>query len=156
MNKARTIYTVDFSIDSSSPSIEVELMKGNNTISLTHYNIAYCSKLLSQKEIETVIEILETKKELMLKECDFPSVYSEMLDELITAHDERYGVKDTYIEKQYRLSRYGLEWLLRQHFDLEEVHIDSVIGGVNHICNQIDLKDDDGAFFVAYRGWRRR
>ena len=156
MIKARSIYTVDFCRDDASPSIEIKLMKGNETISLFGGIIENCSKTLSQKEIKTIIEILETKKELMLKECDFPKVYDEMLDDLITAYEGRYGMNDTNIGKQYRLPLYGLEEIIKKHYELDQIHIDSVVGGVNHTRKRIDLKDDNRALFVDYRGWRRR
>ena len=156
MTKARSIYTVDFCRDNAHPSIEIKLMKGYETISLYCHSIAYYSKVLSQKEIKTIIEILETKKEVMLKECDFPIVYGAMLNDLITAYEERYGMKDTNIGKQYRLPLYGLEEIIKKHYELDQIHIDSVVGGVNHTRKRIDLKDDNRALFVDYRGWRRR
>ena len=156
MIKARSIYTVDFCRDNAHPSIEIKLMKGKGTITLHHCGIAFYSKKLSQKEIETAIKILESKKELMLKECDFPCVYDEMLDDLITAYEERYGMNDTNIWKQYRLPLYGLEEIIKKHYELDQIHIDSVVGGVNHTRKRIDLKQDNRALFVDYRGWRRR
>lgn len=158
MINARSIYTVDFCRGNAYPSIEIELMKGNETISLYRHSIAYYSKVLSQKEIKTIIGILETKKELMLKECDFPKVYDEMLNDLITAYEERYGMNDTNIGKEYsyRLPLYGLEEILKKHYEVDQIHIDSVVGGVNPTCRRIDLKADNRALFVDCRGWRRR
>jgi hypothetical protein len=155
MNKARSIYTVDFCRDNSSSSIEIELMKGNETISLFEGIIEYCSKVLSQKEIKTIIKILESKKEVMLEECDFPKVYDGMLNDLITAYEERYGLKDTNIGKHYRLSLYGLEEIIKQHYDLDQIHIDSVVGGVNYTSKRIDSKADNRTLFVDYTGWRK-
>jgi hypothetical protein len=152
MTKARSIYTVDFCRGNATSSIEVELMKGNETISLNHCNIAYCSEVLSQKEIKTIIEILETKKELMLKECDFPSVYGEMLDDLITAYEGRYDKRAKKAKKRklgFSVSGGKLEEILGEYFKMKDVHIYSIdVGNNRDNAAWISLKESDDCYLV--------
>ena len=156
MTKARSIYTVDFCRDNASPSMEIELMKGNETISLDRHSIAYCSKVLSQKEIKTIIEILETKKELMLKECDFPKVYDEMLNDLIIAYKERYG-KQVKKEDEHKihdsLSITELEEILRHHYKLKEVRVDSIYAGSDsYNTMKIEVGFPKGFLVLSFSG----
>lgn len=140
MFRTRTIYTVDFCRDNSTSSIDVHLTKKEEAISLFEGIIAYCSKVLSQKEIKTIIEILETKKEVMLEECDFPAVYDEMLNELIAAYRERYGVKKEKRRKfPYCVDPSELEVMFEQNFDITDVHIDSIDINANLKCGWRDL-----------------
>lgn len=114
--------------------IDVHLRGLEKTISLVDGIIAYCSKALSEKEIKTVIEILECKKELMLKERNFPPVYEEMLSDLIEVYKERYTKqvnKGNRRLSQDSLSITELEKVLERHYKVKEVCINSIYAGSN-------------------------
>lgn len=143
--------------NSGTVCIEVTPFRMKNNISLFEGLIAHGARVLSDLEIDEAITILLADKKMMSKQRNFPPIFNKMLLDLIKVREERYettlyyGEKESY-DTHYRLSLYGLEDMIKQHFNLGRVHIDSVVGGVNDTRKWIDLKSDNRVLFVDYIG----
>lgn len=150
MFKSRNIQGVEFCRDESVTSIEVRLSGKKNPISLFDGIINHCSKKLSESEMGTVIEILTCKKEVMLREDDFPVVYGEMLKDLIIAYNGRYGKqvkKDNNWKPEYGLNIAELEEVLRDYYNLKEVRVNSIYAG-NDSYNTIKMEVESPKGFL--------
>ena len=89
--KCKHVKSAKFFRDSSTTSIVVILFENTKLISLFADNIARYTKNLSEIEIEEVVTILSHDKTAMLKQCNFPAIYDEMLSDLIEVQRVRYG-----------------------------------------------------------------
>lgn len=126
-------------------SIDVYLPRWKVTLNLFEGFIDNDSKVLSEKEIAKVIDILSRKKEAMLKQHNFPQVYDKILSELIGVQIERYGVKKAKKRKLcFSVSGGKLEEILGEYANIQNVHIDSIyIGSNKYGVERIGSESDD-------------
>jgi hypothetical protein len=144
--------------NSSVVCIEVYLPREEWPLCLFEGIVDYCSRVLGEKEIAKVIDILSRKKEAMLKHHNFPLIYDEMLFELIGAQRKRYDVQVKKEKKRklgYSVSVGKLEEILSKYYNLEKVFIHSIHAGssiqdTKTIVLRANKEKDDRVLFVNF------
>jgi hypothetical protein len=159
MIKTRTITWAEFHWGTSTTSIDVFLKGNRKPISLFADNIDFLSRKLSKSEIDMVIQKLLIKKEVLSRKGDFPHIYDEMLQDLISTYKERYGGQvwkgedrnDITSKCHYTLSINQLEELLEKRYKFTRVRIDSVsVGKTDSSMTTVEI-EPEGSLFVSFR-----
>lgn len=133
-----------------TPHIAVFLSREGQTVYLFRGLIEHGCRKLSEAELEEVIDILTFKKRKMLKRCDFPAIYDDMLSDLIEVYRKRYVKRGKKLNK-YSLSVWQLEELIEQRYNFKEVHIDSIYAGSNKgNAAKIEVGSPDRVLYVSF------
>ena len=147
----------EFDRTSSFSSIEVVVPDREIPLSLFEGNIGDGVKHLSEIEIEQVISILKQKKDKMGVRGT-PQVFEDLLSDLCDAQVKRAGMriqrankkKDNKRKKRctrFRLNKYELKEILRDHYGYKEVRIESILAGSNgHNAGTIVLGYDSALY----------
>jgi hypothetical protein len=134
-------------------SIDIILSSDSECISLFTGIIGFCAKSLSEIELEEVIKILSSNKKAMLKQRNFPSIYEEMLSDLINVQTERYeGKTDKKVKLGYSVGLAKLEEIHGLYYKIKNVHAYSIDVGCDRTsAERIDLKSDDRYLVLSFR-----
>lgn len=141
----------EFFRNSGVECIEVYLPGEKESLDLIGGIVDSCSKVLSEKEIAKVIDILSRKKEAMLKQHNFPPVYAKMLSDLIDVQRKRYDKRAKKAKKrrlEYSVSGGKLEEILGEYANIQNVHIDSIYVGSNKYSVERIGSESDNRYLV--------
>lgn len=152
MFKTKYVKSVKFSRLACS-SIDVHLSDMPNPIFLFKDIIEHTAKKLSARELEEVIQILMIEKETMLRQCNFPVIYDEMLSDLINVQRERYSIKKEEARKLgFSVSLEKLEEILGEYYNVKDAHAYSIdVGETRSLAKRIDLVSDYSYLALSFQ-----